>query len=878
MEDNTGNKHQEHSSRGAGGNLNRQDLNFLKFLFTEKPYEYKFKKYKVRKVPHETMNYEIDDQTRFRNTTMFARNDNAVLQSLYGSSKNAGLKNYLKKKQAEKEIKSNFSKVLDKKEVNKVLAEVKYPFDVVDWENNIVYDLDKVQTSNDNETITEEFVNTILEQDWEKYIVYDPEIQKANKNYMTIYLEDPNLIFEKVEEKKQSRLKKRQKEQFSGDKPLKNKYNISNDKYYNQEQKTKSSLGTFGVQHSLPALKLDPRFYKTNHTREELRNFHRPSFKLPHRIQIEFKKPLLAESNSSNIIKKTSELTLKDTSEFAIFEYSEEYPLFIVNTGMVSLLNTYYRKSNQRDDYASDQNNLTVLDLDDPSPFYGFGDVKPGFTLKAITNNLFCAPIFKHATNDWLCVMSTDSNGNYIILPRKIDNLYCVGQEYPAEEVYAPHSRKLNIFCKNRLKVAAYRLFSLKDRGFKEFRMSQLDEMFPYFSEGSKRKWLKEYADCVKRGKENVWVLKQTSSLLLEEDLRKLVTPENICQYESMLAGERRLEDYGYKCLDDSEEEGEDEKVYSVPWQLSRNFINAANGKGLLELNGPADPTGIGEGFSFRKIKLTKGNEAENRKIISEHQANYKEEIEKIWTKQLNSLSSTSEIPFDDSYFENTKEEKPFDNIITPDESNILIIKRTYGFGDDQRVEIEKITDSNVIKQYLKARKKTKVDEKKTVLKCGSCGEIGHTKTNKLCPNFNTTKKPTKKKIESERKKAKNTFHNILMPLMNEFFVMPYSVAFHRPVSVKKFPDYPTIVSTPMDLSTIKTKIRHNKYTTFSEFFKDVKQIHENCVKYNGPEHSLSKVAENFIKLAQETERVNKSKIEEAENIFCEYLLDESNL
>lgn len=854
-------------------NEDKHKMNFLKLLFTEKPYEYKFKKYKVRKIPHETMNYEIDDQTRFRNTTMFAKNDTAVLQSLYGSSKNAGLKYFLKRKQVEKEITENYNKVLSKGEVN-----VEYPFDIVDWEKDIVYDIEDKKKKEEKETVIEEFVDTILEQEWEKYIIYDPEAQPKIKNYMTMYLEDPNLIFEKVEEKKHSRYKKRSKEHFSGDKPLKNKYNISNDKHYNQEQKAKSSLGTFGVQHSLPALKLDHRFYKTNHTREELRNFHRPSFKLPFRMTVAFKRPISSETGSSNIIKRTSELTLKDSSDFAIFEYSEEHPLFVVNTGMVSLVNTYYRKSNQRDDYASDQNNLTVLDPEDPSPFYGFGDVKQGFTLKSITNNLFCAPIFKHSTSDFLCVIEVDQGGNYAIIPRKIENLYCVGQEFPSEEIFAPHSRKLNIFCKNRLKVAAYRLFAMKDRGFKEFRMSQLDEMFPYFSEGSKRKWLKEYADCVKRGKENIWILKPTSSLLLEEDLRKLVTPENICQYESMIAGERRLEDFGYKCLGDSEEEDEQD-VYSVPWQLTRNFINAANGKGLLELNGPADPTGIGEGFSFRKIKLTKGNEAENRKIISEHQANYKEEIEKIWTKQLNSLSSAADIPFDPSYVENTKEEKLFDNIVSGnDSSNVLIIRRTYGSGENERVETEKITDPNIIKQYLKARKKSRQEDKKTILKCGSCGQVGHTKTNKLCPNFNSSKKPTKKKIESERKKAKNIFQDIMLPLMNECFALPYSVAFHRPVSTKKFPDYRTIVETPMDLTTIKTKIRHNKYTTYSEFLDDVKLIRDNCVKYNGPEHSLTKVSDNFVRLAEETLQKNKEKIEEAENIFCEFLLDESNL
>lgn len=850
---------------------------FLDLLVTDKPYNYKFRKYKPRKMRSETMSYEIDDQTKFRNSTTYARPHNAVLQSICSTSKNVGLKSYIKRKQIDKEIINQYEKLKSNEQLVTQVDEIKYPFDIVDWEKDIIYDTDCVPENAVEVPLINEFVDTILEEGWEKSIIYDEDIQIKYKNYPTMYLEDPNLIFDKVDDKKNLKNKKRQKEYFSGDKPLKNKYNISNDKYYNQDVKAKSSLGSFGVQHSLPALRLEPRFYKTNHSKDELRNFHRPPLKIPCGFPIRFSKLIPNEPHTSNIIKRISELTLKDSSEFVLFEYSEEVPPFVVNSGMVSLINTYYRKTSVRDDYEADQPNLTVLDPEDPSPFFSFGDVKQGTTMKSLTNNLFTAPIFSHSNDDYLCILETNNMGISNIYPRKISNIYCVGQEFPLEEIYAPHSRKLNIFCKNRLKVAAYRLFSCKDRGFREFKMSQLDQLFPYFSEGSKRKWLKEYADCVKKGKENIWVLKPTSTLLNEEDLRKLITPENICQYESMLASERRLEDSGYKCVVDSQDD-EDDSVYIIPWQLTKNFINAANGKGLLELVGPADPTGIGEGFSFRKVKLIKGNETENRKIISEHQAKYKSEINKIWSNQISALSSSKDIPFDPSYIStDTKEQKTTEDLSVSESKNTLIIKRTFVDHLGERVELERITDPKVIKLYLKMRKISKQDEKKSLLKCGNCGQPGHMKTNKACPNFTQSKKPTKKKIEFERRRAKAIFHEIMLNLLNQFFAIPFSLAFHRPVSTKRFPDYTNIVETPIDLTTIKTKVRHNKYTLYKDFLDDLELMKENCVKYNGAEHSLTKVAQKMVEMAVDEWENEKIRLDEAENIFIEYDYDDTD-
>lgn len=43
-------------------------------------------------------------------------------------------------------------------------------------------------------------------------------------------------------------------------------------------------------------------------------------------------------------------------------------------------------------------------------------------------------------------------------------------------------------------------------------------------------------------------------------------------------------------------------QVKVAPWNTTRAYIQAMRGKCLLQLTGPADPTGCGEGFSYVRV------------------------------------------------------------------------------------------------------------------------------------------------------------------------------------------------------------------------------------------------------------------------------------
>ena len=48
-------------------------------------------------------------------------------------------------------------------------------------------------------------------------------------------------------------------------------------------------------------------------------------------------------------------------------------------------------------------------------------------------------------------------------------------------------------------------------------------------------------------------------------------------------------------------------------------------------------------------------------------------------------------------------------------------------------------------------------------------------------------------------------------------------------------PDYRTIIKTPMDLQTIKTKLSSHRYNSTDEFTVDIRQVFFNCSEYNKP-------------------------------------------
>lgn len=194
----------------------------------------------------------------------------------------------------------------------------------------------------------------------------------------------------------------------------------------------------------------------------------------------------------------------------------------------------------------------------------------------------------------------------------EVPALFLVGQTFPQVEVPTPNSRKAHMFVKQRIDAYITREFRRKDNIKKRVAVDVVYESFPFLAQSNLRKKLSPIADVKRRPSDNVafWYLKPSAKLPTEDELRKLIPPEAVCAYESMLFAQQRLKDLGYLSsvvsMEDNEDDDEgdkvDDEVKLAPWRVTKNVVNAFQSKGRLELTGSGDPTGRGEGFSFIRV------------------------------------------------------------------------------------------------------------------------------------------------------------------------------------------------------------------------------------------------------------------------------------
>ncbi|WOL14715.1 transcription initiation factor TFIID subunit 1 [Canna indica] len=327
--------------------------------------------------------------------------------------------------------------------------------------------------------------------------------------------------------------------------------------------------------------------------------------------------------------KKKSELSVKDGHVF-LLEYCEERPLFLGNVGMGARLCTYYQKSSPGDQTAASLRNgnnglgsVLTLDPADKSPF--LGDLGPGCSLSCLETNMYRAPIFPHklSSTDFLLVRSAKG----MLSLRRIDKLYAVGQQEPHMEVLSPGAKNVQTYLVNRMLVYVYREFRAKEKPgiIPYIRADELSAQFPGLTDAFVRKRLKHCADLKKGANGHLlWVRKGDFRIPSEEELRRMLSPENVCSYESMQAGLYRLKQLGISKL--THPVGLSTAMNQLPdeaialaaashierelqitsWNLTSNFVACTNQDRdnieRLEITGVGDPSGRGLGFSYVRV------------------------------------------------------------------------------------------------------------------------------------------------------------------------------------------------------------------------------------------------------------------------------------
>ncbi|KAL1212995.1 Transcription initiation factor TFIID subunit 1 [Cardamine amara subsp. amara] len=328
--------------------------------------------------------------------------------------------------------------------------------------------------------------------------------------------------------------------------------------------------------------------------------------------------------------KKKSDLSTKDGHVF-LMEYCEERPLMLSNAGMGANLCTYYQKSTPEDqqgnllrNQSDTLGNVITLEPGDKSPF--LGEIHAGCSQSSIETNMYKAPVFPQRlqSTDYLLVRSPKGK----LSLRRIDKIVVVGQQEPRMEVMSPGSKNLQTYLVNRMLVYVYREFLKRNERNERHQVTtkiaadELSFLFSNLTDAIIKRNLKGCA-YLKRDKngQHCWFKKGEFPDPTENELKKLVAPEHVCSYESMLAGLYRLKHLGITrftlpaSISTALAQLPDEAIalaaashierelQITPWNLSSNFVACTNQDRAnierLEITGVGDPSGRGLGFSY---------------------------------------------------------------------------------------------------------------------------------------------------------------------------------------------------------------------------------------------------------------------------------------
>lgn len=128
-----------------------------------------------------------------------------------------------------------------------------------------------------------------------------------------------------------------------------------------------------------------------------------------------------------------------------------------------------------------------------------------------------------------------------------------------------------------------------------------------------------------------------------------------------------------------------------------------------------------------------------------------------------------------------------------------------------------------------------------------------------------TDKRRATEDIESPREKKQKLDRNttqqcssILKALMSH----PCGWAFNQPVDpvALKIPDYFSIITDPMDLGTVKSKLERNMYRASEEFAADIRLTFSNAMLYNPPANYVHKMAKELNEVFEKRWKLPKEK------------------
>ncbi|KAL2980028.1 hypothetical protein AAZX31_13G204700 [Glycine max] len=169
-------------------------------------------------------------------------------------------------------------------------------------------------------------------------------------------------------------------------------------------------------------------------------------------------------------------------------------------------------------------------------------------------------------------------------------------------------------------------------------------------------------------------------------------------------------------------------------------------------------------------------------------------------------------------------------------------------------------TETIVPSTKLKIKFSTKRIEIDSGPKCEFGQKVYHNDKNRRCNSnenssaLNSNKRGPPVSVEGQKEKRQKIDRKGSMQcatILKSLMSHSYSWVFLKPVDpvALSIPDYFTIISHPMDLGTIKSKLERNIYSGTEEFADDVRLTFSNAMKYNPPGNDVHMMAKELSKI-----------------------------
>ena len=114
-----------------------------------------------------------------------------------------------------------------------------------------------------------------------------------------------------------------------------------------------------------------------------------------------------------------------------------------------------------------------------------------------------------------------------------------------------------------------------------------------------------------------------------------------------------------------------------------------------------------------------------------------------------------------------------------------------------------------------------------------------------LGPSSHTRTRATRHTMRTEEQVALKRFQNVIGMLHSQISQHRNGNIFHNPIKNSEAPDYREIVKHPMDLKTIKTRVKDGVIANSLEFQRDIFLMFANAMMYNRPGSDVHAMAED---------------------------------